>query len=222
MKLKAVAWSVIAILIFCVVGLTSLHYINAEAKSLEEIRGEEETIHPISTKTSPKEEDKLSISLKPVDEDDVKPVKRNIILDPKIEKKLQEKKRPMQGLFETSVETVTSDDKISINFTLKNISGKDQQISHGSGQQFDIWAYNEQNDEVYKWSNNKAFTQALIARELNKSGQLTFNEEWNLKDNEGNPVPAGKYTIEVRVMIGLESGTISPDELVAKSYIEID
>ncbi len=62
----------------------------------------------------------------------------------------------------------------------------------------------------------------MIGRELKKSGRLVFDEVWNLQDNEGEPVPPGKYTVVVMVMIGLESGTISQDELITKSIIEVN
>ncbi|NHN34847.1 BsuPI-related putative proteinase inhibitor [Paenibacillus agricola] len=94
-------------------------------------------------------------------------------------------------------------------------------MSYGSGQQYDIFVYNEQNEEVFKWSNNKAFTSALIVRNLLKEGKLTFNEEWSLKNNKGNPIPPGNYTIVVRVMIGITSKTINPDDLTAKTILEV-
>lgn len=115
------------------------------------------------------------------------------------------------------------DGRVKLNFSLQNVSGKDQQISHGSGHKYDIFIYNEQNEEVYDWSINKAFTQALIVRDLNKNEKLTFNEEWNLNDIKGKPVPSGSYTIVVKVMIDIymESGEISPYDLTDKSKIEI-
>jgi len=152
---------------------------------------------------------------------ELKPEVREIRLDPQLEKELLEKKQPLQGLFETKMETEKADGKIDIHFSIKNISGKDLKIVHGSGQRYDIWVYNDKDEEVYRWSHDKAFTQALIEFELKKSGQLEFDEEWNLQDDEGNPVPSGKYTIVVKVMIGLESGTISQDELIAKAIVEI-
>jgi hypothetical protein len=227
--MKTIACSVAVFLIFGTVGCTSQHDLNSVAsESTVEVNAEKETIHPSSTKTLPKEHEELNISIRSVDEgvNEIKPIERGFKIDPKIGEELLRKKmeqiKPIQGLFETSLETVKADDKISIDFVLKNISGKALQLKYGSGQQFDIWVYNEQNEEVYRWSNDKAFTQALIETELSKSGQLTFNEDWNLEDNKGNPIPAGKYTIEVRVMIGLETGTISQDELTAKTFIEIE
>lgn len=153
---------------------------------------------------------------------ELEPDVRDMKLDPRLEKDVMEKKQPLKGIFETSLDTVNSDGKLAIRFSLKNISGKDLRITHGSGQRYDVWIYNDQDEEVYRWSYNKAFTQALIERDFNKSEQLDFEEEWNLRDNKGDPVPAGTYTIAVEVMIGVASGTISREERVAKSTAEVN
>lgn len=226
---KILAWAIVVIMIAGTIGCTSQHYLIADAtKSTDEINVENEAIQSILIKPKHSVQEKLSVSVRSVDEEinEVKPINKDYKFDPKIEEELLRKKmeqiKPIQGLFETTVDTVEAGDKININFALKNISGKDLIISYGSGQQYDILVYNEQHEEVYKWSLNKAFTQALIVRELDKSGQLLFNEEWNLKDNKGNPIPTGKYRIAVRVMIELESGNISPDELTAESIVVIE
>ncbi|MDR6551870.1 BsuPI-related putative proteinase inhibitor [Paenibacillus qinlingensis] len=47
--------------------------------------------------------------------------------------------------------TFKEDGKIKFSFYLQNVSGKEQQISYGSGQKYDIFICNEQNEEVYKY-----------------------------------------------------------------------
>ncbi|XEC96013.1 BsuPI-related putative proteinase inhibitor [Paenibacillus tarimensis] len=148
-------------------------------------------------------------------------MKRTAAIDPKNEKEMLEKKMPKQEFFETKMKTMRSDGKVHISFSLENISGEDQKIQYGSGQSYDIWVYNDLDEEVYRWSYNKVFTQALIETELKKSGLLEFVEVWNMQDNQGTPVPPGTYTFAVKVMIGLQSGTISQDELTASSIIEL-
>jgi hypothetical protein len=225
--MKIIAWTLALIMIAGTVGCTSQHYLNADTtKSTEEIIVIEETIEPI--KMLPREQEKFTVSVRSVEEEknEVKSINSDLIFDPQIEEQLLRKKmeqiKPIQGLFETTLETIRADDKISIHFDIKNTSEKDLLITYGSGQQYDILIYNEQHEEVYKWSHNKAFTMALITRQLDKSGQLVFYEEWNLKDNKDTPVPAGKYTIVVRVMIELESGNMNPEELIAKSIVVIE
>ena len=151
----------------------------------------------------------------------LKPEVRAFRLSPELEKELQEKKQPMQGLFETAMETDKADGKINVHFSLRNISGKDLRITYGSGQQYDVWIYNGKDEEVYRWSFDKAFTQALIDKEFKHSEVIEFDEVWDLKDNEGNPVPPGQYSIAVKVMIGLREGNISQNELTADIVVGI-
>lgn len=213
MKQFRLAWMISVILIIGVVAGTSLPYFNVNVSKPAD--------KDSSSETRKLEMETLDIVEHPLRKE-VNPINAKINLDPKLEKEILGKKKPLQGLFETRMETIKADDKLSIDFSLKNISGKNLQISYGSGQQFDIWINNVQNKEIYRWSFDKAFTQALIETDFGKSGQLTFHEEWNLKDNEGHLVPSGKYTISVRVVIGLKLGAISQDELTAKTIIEIE
>jgi hypothetical protein len=154
-------------------------------------------------------------------------VERGTTIDPEMEKRLlkekEEKSKPVSGLFKTSLTLLIENGRVKLNFSLQNVSGKDQQISQGSGHKYDIFIYNEQNEKVYDWSINKAFTQALIVRDLNKNEKLIFNEEWNLNDNKGKPVPSGNYLIVVKVMIDIDTkpGKISPYDLTDQSKIEI-
>ncbi|NOU97135.1 hypothetical protein GC093_28495 [Paenibacillus sp. LMG 31456] len=152
-------------------------------------------------------------------------VEKGVKLDPIIEKDIMKKKAeqstPIAGLFKTSLEPLLGNGKVTLNFSIQNVSGKDLEISHSSGQKYDIFVYNEQQDEVYKWSNNKAFTEALIVRSLKKDEKLAFAEEWNLKDASGESVPPGTYKIQIKGMITLKSGVISPDELTDTATIEI-
>lgn len=157
------------------------------------------------------------------------PVELAVKLAPEVEIDLQKKKeeqsKSVAGLFKTSVEVFNKEGKISLDFSLQNVSGKEQHISYGSGQKYDIFIYNAQNEEIYRWSNNKAFTQALIVTNMMKDSKLVFNEQWNLKDNKGNKVPPGKYTIKVNVMIALNSEEIRrihSDDLTARTIYEVN
>jgi|GEM_PF-888504 hypothetical protein len=151
---------------------------------------------------------------------ELKPEVRKFKLDPELEKELAERKRPMQGLFETTVETEKTGEKLRIRFSLKNVSDRDLTVVYGSGQKYDFWILNEQNEEVFRWSHDSSFIAVILREELPKSGQFDFEEEWNGRDNDGHPVPTGQYTLVVQVMAGLESGQIDPEELTAKTKIE--
>ncbi|MFD0675403.1 MULTISPECIES: BsuPI-related putative proteinase inhibitor [unclassified Paenibacillus] len=185
--------------------------------------------HPNTGKT-PIEKSKLELKIVEKQADDNKqlhPIKveKGVSLDPIIEKDIMNKKAelstPIAGLFKTSLESFEENGKVKLDFSIQNVSGKDLEISHSSGQQYDIFVYDEHNAEVYRWSNNKAFTEALIVRGLKIDEQLAFNEEWNLLDNHGSQVPPGTYKVQVKLMIHLKSGVITPEELMSTSTIEI-
>ncbi len=129
----------------------------------------------------------------------------------------------IEGLLKTTLEAVLEDKKLMINFSLRNISNKDLKISFGSGQQYDIFVYNVQNEEVFTWSNNYSFTQALIERDIKKGDSLVYTENWDLKDNGGNPISKGVYTIKVLIMghVTIGEGRVNPEELIAESTIEL-
>lgn len=142
-------------------------------------------------------------------------------LDPRLEKEWAERKQPMRGLFETTVETEKADGKFRIRFSLKNVSDRDLTVVYGSGQKYDFWILNEQNEEVYRWSHDLSFIAVILREELPKSGRFDFEEEWNGLDNDARPVPPGTYTLVVKMAAGLESGHIDQEELTAKTQIEV-
>lgn len=130
-------------------------------------------------------------------------------------------KAPRTGLFETTLETQETEEGIEISFALKNISGKDLSLQFGSGQQYDIWVYDEQDNLVYQSSHGYAYTMAIIPFEMKAGEERTFQELWERKDNEGKPVPDGTYRIEVMVMARLQEGQADPGQFAAKTIVKI-
>ncbi len=75
---------------------------------------------------------------------------------------------------------------------------------------------------MYRWSHDKGFATAIIDTKLKKDEKLFFSEVWDYKDNKGNRVLPGKFTITVKILAKLESGKIiSHDELTAAKDIEV-
>jgi|GEM_PF-3877434 len=139
-----------------------------------------------------------------------------------LEKEGLQKQQPLTGLFNTTVDAIYVDGRFKIRFSLKNISGEELEVVHGSGQRYDLWVLDEVGEEVFRWSDDKAFTMALIEYELEKGEEIAFEEEWNREDREGSLVPAGRYKIMVEVIVGLQAHErISREELIAETLIEI-
>jgi len=77
-------------------------------------------------------------------------------------------------------------------------------LQFASGQTYDfILLKGEQ--EVWRWSHDRMFTQALRSLTLGPGESLSYQETWAGRDNAGQPVPPGEY-----VVIGVL--TISPEQ----------
>jgi hypothetical protein len=135
----------------------------------------------------------------------------------------REIEKPINGIVDTALETTLEDRKLNLNFVVRNISGDDLVLSFGSGQQYDFVVYDSRNEEVYRWSNDKAFTLALVEMDLRKGDSLSYAESWDLKDNDGNPVPKGAYTIKVWITahVIVKDAKASPEGMEAEAAIEL-
>src|SRR6185295_3550019 len=49
--------------------------------------------------------------------------------------------------------------------------------------------------EVWRWSQSMMFSQAIRTDSIRGDSKWTFTENWNRRDNNYNPVPAGKYRL---------------------------
>ncbi|WP_207642490.1 BsuPI-related putative proteinase inhibitor [Desulfosporosinus sp. I2] len=81
---------------------------------------------------------------------------------------------------------------------------------------------NQNGEKVYRWSHDKGFLTVIVDAKLRKYERLSFSEIWDYKDNEGNRVLPGKYTITVKIPAKLKDiGTFDLGELKAAKDIEV-
>ena len=62
-------------------------------------------------------------------------------------------------------------------------------------QRYEIVITDSEGKEVWRWSKDKAFGEVLGEETLEENEFLTFNESWDQRDNDGQPVPAANYTV---------------------------
>lgn len=123
---------------------------------------------------------------------------------------------------DTKVSVDLRDNKFFINISMKNISGKELNISHGT-QPYEIIVYDEQEKEVYRWSENKVFTMKLESSHFKQDEALNYQEIWDLVDREGHSVSSGHYRVEVIMLIGLTSHEeLTIEEKSASIRFELD
>lgn len=92
------------------------------------------------------------------------------------------------------------DGKMIFDFELINQSGHPIQIYHSSGQQFEVTVFDQDGSEVYRFSDDKAFTMALIYRDLTAGESLSWRDSWNLADKSGERIKSGEYSVEIEVL----------------------
>lgn len=119
-----------------------------------------------------------------------------------IEKEQNQDTQPIvKGKYETKGSYEIKDDKVVFDFELMSHFTKQQQLMMGSGQQFELTITNEEGEEVYKFSDGKAFTLALLYKTLEPGESLKWQDEWNMTDKDGKKVNAGKYKAEIEIMV---------------------
>lgn len=68
---------------------------------------------------------------------------------------------------------------------LTNHAGRDRVLPFSTGQIYDFWVTAE-GREVWRWSDDRSFTQALTERSIPPQDTITFSEAWTAS-------PAGDY-----------------------------
>ncbi|MGG6314397.1 BsuPI-related putative proteinase inhibitor [Paenibacillus macerans] len=123
----------------------------------------------------------------------------------------------MTKKFKTFSTTIKKNDYLLINFGLQNVSGMNLSIAQGS-QKYEKIITNKNNEEVYKYSNNKVFTQKRIEFEVEKNAKMMFTEKWIFKGQ-----PKDVYNINIKMIIQKvnELEDWSSDELSCSSTVKL-
>ncbi|WP_276356320.1 BsuPI-related putative proteinase inhibitor [Cohnella caldifontis] len=127
----------------------------------------------------------------------------------------------MAGLFETAVDAKMEDGKLKLRISVSNVSGKSVQVRYG-GQRYDFRIFDQEGNEIYTWSDNKAFIAVVTDAEMRPSETASYREEWDLLDRQGNRVPPGEYTVRGNLMAELREGVPEPSELAGEATVEIE
>lgn len=94
-----------------------------------------------------------------------------------------------------------TEDKVFFDFALTNHSSEVMELPFGSGQQFELVIIDEKDEEVYRYSDGKFFTLALVYKQINPGESLRWQDQWDLRDKEGNVVSPGRYRAEIEIMV---------------------
>lgn len=130
-----------------------------------------------------------------------------------IEKELSSENPPIpESGFEVRDSYEIKDEKVIFNFELINLYTEAQELMFSSGQQFELTIANEDGEEVYKFSDGKSFTMALVYKTLNPGESLKWQDEWDMTNKEGEKLTAGNYKAEIRILVMTEEDEEIPAE----------
>lgn len=83
---------------------------------------------------------------------------------------------------------------MSFRVGVENRTAAETTLRFTDGQFFDIEVADRGGDLVWRWSHDKAFTQALWDLELKAGESYARDADWDLIGNDGKPLSPGSYT----------------------------
>jgi hypothetical protein len=107
--------------------------------------------------------------------------------------------------FYVDAELVKQEENIKFDFKLVNRSGESQDLTFASGQIYEVVVTDRLGEEVYRYSDNTMFTQAIVAKTLAAGEFLSGQVVWDMKDKSGQLLPPGRYSVQIS-FIPMESG----------------
>jgi hypothetical protein len=107
--------------------------------------------------------------------------------------------------FYVDAELVKQEENIKFDFKLVNRSGESQDLTFASGQIYEVVVTDRLGQEVYRYSDDMMFTQAIVAKTFAAGEFLSGQVVWDMKDKSGQLLPPGRYSVQIS-FIPMESG----------------
>lgn len=121
----------------------------------------------------------------------------------------------VKGRFETRANCTVKDGKVIFDFELMSHHATAKKIRLGSGQQFELTITDEKGEEVYRYSDGKFFTLALIVKVINPGESLKWQQEWDMTNKRGERLESGNYKAKIDIMLITEEN----DEVIEQSEL---
>ncbi len=99
---------------------------------------------------------------------------------------------------------------VSLRLMARNDSAEAIDLQFLSSQQHDFVVKDGDGQVVWRWSNGRAFAQAIVERTLKPGEQLSSTASWNQRTNKKNLVEPGPYKIEAKFLASGHEKPIGP------------
>ncbi len=121
----------------------------------------------------------------------------------------------IKNKFETRGSYDIKDDKIVFNFELVNLYDDIKEVMFSSGQQFELTITDDKGRGVYRFSEGKFFTMALIFKSIGPGEAMRWQDEWDMTDKSGKKLTSGKYEALIQILAKPQGKgePIKPEEL---------
>ncbi|MFH1542417.1 MAG: BsuPI-related putative proteinase inhibitor [bacterium] len=101
----------------------------------------------------------------------------------------------------TDKDVYASGENIRMTIIASNETTEKINANYSSGQAFDFRVFDEEGEEIWVWSYNKAFTAALRPFRLGVGEPFEVFYKWDQKDNLGEQLSSGRYYIEGEIAL---------------------
>lgn len=96
----------------------------------------------------------------------------------------------LTGLY-TDKSVYKKDDNIKVLLCLYNFTSRTMRLNFGSGQRYDLYLLQDK-EEIWRWSEDKFFTMALVFKELEPGGGLSYNLDLEFQPDAGEYILGGE------------------------------
>jgi hypothetical protein len=96
------------------------------------------------------------------------------------------------------LEKSAAEGTLQVSFTVRNRSDEPLTLVFNSGQQYDFWLLDGAGQTLWRWSDDRAFTMAIVERTLG-SEPWVYEETVPLRTKAGDPLPDGDYLVRARL-----------------------
>lgn len=119
-------------------------------------------------------------------------------------------------LFET--EAVQNENELKVKLTVTNQQENQGTLDFSSGQLYELVLTNDQGEEVYRYSDGRMFTMALVQESFEPGESKTFEEVIALEED----LPAGTYTLDTQLIVMAVDGAEWTDQATFQNRLEIE
>ncbi|MCX8159704.1 MAG: BsuPI-related putative proteinase inhibitor [Candidatus Saccharicenans sp.] len=93
-----------------------------------------------------------------------------------------------------------TDGTITFTLTLRNEGSRSLELVSTTSQIYDLEIYREPGVLVWNWAHDLSFATVITTVTLQPGEQKTYQVTWNIRSNQGDPVPPGTYGARARLV----------------------